>query len=116
MSTPSIPSRIAKNVRNNLLAGLAVMAPIGITIYAFNWLFESVDAILGPYLSRLLARAVPTMLEKSGRIPGVGIAATVVLLYLTGSATRSYFGGRLVRIWDTFIKRVPLFGAINMAV
>jgi uncharacterized membrane protein len=107
-------ANIAKNLRNNLLAGSAVMAPIGVTVYAFNWLFEAVDAILGPQLNDLLARAFPTLV--AGRIPGLGIAATLILLYITGSVTRSYLGSQIVRIWDRFIKKVPLFGAINMAV
>lgn len=105
---------VARNLRNNLLAGAAVMAPIGVTVYAFNWLFEAVDAILGPRLNDLLARAFPNVM--AGRIPGLGIAATLVILYVTGSATRSYLGGQIVRIWDRFIKKVPLFGSINMAV
>src|SRR5688572_24129959 len=107
-------AQITRNLRNNLLAGAAVMAPIGVTVYAFNWLFEAVDAILGPRLSDLIWRIFPNLSQ--GRIPGLGIAATLILLYLTGYVTRSYLGGQLIRMWDRFIKRVPLFGTINMAV
>lgn len=104
----------ARNVRNNLLAGLAVMAPVGVTIYAFNALFENVDAILGPYLNRLLGHFFPTAFSDA-RIPGLGIFATVLLLYVAGSVARSYVGGQLLLAWETFIARVPIFGGINKA-
>lgn len=107
-------ARITKNLRNNLLAGAAVTAPIGVTVYAFNWLFEAVDAILGPSLSQLIATLFPSITQ--GRIYGLGLVATLILLYLTGYVTRSYLGTQLIRMWDRFIKKVPLFGAIHMAV
>lgn len=107
-------SRLARNLRNNLLAGLAVMAPIGVTIYAFNALFESVDAILGPRLNELLVHTFPRVFGET-KIPGLGIAATIVILYATGSAMRSFAGKQLLALWEGFIERVPVFGTINMA-
>jgi uncharacterized membrane protein len=111
----SIVSSMTRNVRNNLLAGLLVMAPVGVTIYAFNALFQNVDAILGPYLNDLLVYTFPD-LSRAGRIPGLGIAATLVILYVAGSVMRSYVGARLLGFWERFIDRVPVFGTINMAV
>lgn len=112
MSSPS--SRLARNLRNNLFAGLLVMTPVGITIYAFNALFFNVDAILGPSLNDLLTRMFPGVFTAT-RIPGLGIAATVILLYITGSVMRSYVGRRLLKLWENFIERIPVFGTINMA-
>jgi uncharacterized membrane protein len=97
-------ARITKNLRNNLLAGLAVMAPIGVTIYAFNMLFESVDAILGPRLNDLLVRSFPRAFGET-RIPGLGIVATLILLYVTGSLMRSYVGKQLYRLWESSINK-----------
>src|SRR5207253_5786912 len=67
---------------------LAVMAPIGVTVYAFNWLFEGIDAILGPTLSKLLGRTFPTVFQEEQRIPGLGFAATIILLFLDRKSTR----------------------------
>ncbi|MCK6548178.1 DUF502 domain-containing protein [Myxococcota bacterium] len=107
-------SGFMRNVRNNLLAGLAVMAPVGVTIYAFNVLFGSIDAIFGPHLNRLLEYFFPTAFPQA-RIPGLGIVATVALLYVAGSLARSYVGGQLLAAWEAFITRVPVFGGINKA-
>jgi uncharacterized membrane protein len=107
-------TRITRNLRNNLIAGLLVMAPVGVTIYAFNALFQNVDAILGPHLNDLLVYTFPE-LARAGRIPGLGIIATLIILYLAGSVMRSYVGARLLTAWEKFIDKVPVFGTINMA-
>lgn len=107
-------ARIARNLRNNLIAGLLVMAPLGVTIYAFEALFENVDAILGPRLHDLLLHTFPQLVGVR-RIPGLGIVATLVLLYLAGSLMRSYVGTQLLRVWEAFIEKIPVFGTINMA-
>jgi uncharacterized membrane protein len=108
-----ILSRVTRNIRNNLLAGLLVAAPLGVTVYLFRLLFESVDAILGPALNDLLDYSFPELAHR--RIPGLGIAATILILYAAGSLTRSYVGTRLLRVWEAFIAKVPVFGAINSA-
>lgn len=114
MAADALSSRVTRNVRNNLLAGLAVMAPVGVTIYAFNALFQSIDAILGPRLNDLLVTTFPRVFGET-KIPGLGIFATVLLLYLAGSVMRSYVGTQLLRLWEGFIEKVPVFGSINMA-
>jgi uncharacterized membrane protein len=106
-------TRFTRTLRNNLFAGLLVIAPIGVTVYAFNALFESIDAILGPRLSDLLVRAFPEFVRE--RIPGLGIAATLLIIFVTGSLARSYVGTQLVKVWEMFIAKVPVFGTINMA-
>jgi uncharacterized membrane protein len=106
-------ARVTRNLRNNLFAGLLVMAPVGITIYAFNALFESIDAILGPKISDLLVRVFPEFVRE--RIPGLGVGATILLLYGAGWLARSYVGTQLVLLWDKFIQKVPVFGTIHMA-
>lgn len=104
---------LARNIRNNLFAGLLVMVPVGVTVYVFRLLFENIDAIFGPHLNGLLVSIFPALANRP--IPGLGIAATVVLLYATGSLARSYIGARLVRLWERFIEKVPVLGTINMA-
>jgi uncharacterized membrane protein len=106
-------ARITRNVRNNLLAGLLVAAPLGISIYVFQLLFANIDAIFGPALNDLLDYTFPELAHR--RIPGLGIVAALVILYGAGSLTRSYVGTQLLRLWEGFIEKVPVFGAINMA-
>lgn len=106
-------SRLARNLRNNLLAGLLVAAPLGVTVYVFRLLFDGIDAIFGPALNDLLVYSFPELADR--RIPGLGIMATILVLYGAGSLTRSYVGTRLIRLWEAFIAKVPVFGAINSA-
>ena len=110
----SFASRVARNVRANLLAGLLVMVPLGVTVLIFRLLFRKVDAILGPFLYRIIHHWYPDLFVER-RIPGLGIAATLLLLYVAGSLTRIYLGRQLFALWEAFIGKVPLFGSINKA-
>jgi uncharacterized membrane protein len=49
------------------------------------------------------------------RIPGLGIIATLILLYLVGMLTRFYVGRKIFGLWEAFIGKVPLFRSINKA-
>jgi uncharacterized membrane protein len=109
----SLAARIARNLRTNLLAGLLVMVPVGVTILIFGLLFRKVDAILGPLMYSLLAKWWPEIFNIDRRVPGLGIAATLLLLYIAGSLTRFYFGRQILGLWERFISKVPLFRTIN---
>ncbi len=110
----SFVARIAKNLRTNLLAGLLVMVPLGVTVLIFRLLFQKVDSILGPFLYGLLARWHPELFVDR-RIPGLGIVASLLLLYIAGALTRIYLGRQLFALWEWFIAKIPLFGTINKA-
>src|SRR5262245_33357133 len=109
----TLAARLARNIRTNLLAGLLVMVPVGVTLLIFSLLFRKVAAILGPLRYGLLAKWRPEIFNVDGRIPGLGIAATLLLLYIAGSLTRFYFGRQLFGLWERFIGKVPLFRTIN---
>ncbi len=111
----SFASRLARNLRTNLLAGLLVMVPVGVTILIFRLLFRKVDAILGPLMYNFLAKWRPELFDVERRIPGLGIFATLILLYVAGALTRVYLGRQIFGLWEWFIARVPLFGSINKA-
>ncbi len=111
----SFAARVARNLRTNLLAGLLVMVPVGVTILIFRLLFQKVDAILGPLMYNLLSKWRPELFDVERRIAGIGIIATLVLLYIAGALTRVYLGRQIFGLWEWFIARVPLFGSINKA-
>lgn len=91
-------------IRNYLLTGLVVLGPTAVTIWVFFWLLNWVDNLLGRYL-RFAA-------FDYHRIPGLGLLATLVLLFLVGWLA-SWIGLRpLLRMWDGLLQRIPGVGLV----
>jgi uncharacterized membrane protein len=94
--------------RARVVTGLAVIAPIVVTIWIVVFLFRAIDGILQPLLVRLLGQ----------RIPGVGLLATLLLLYLVGLLVHT-IGFRTLLQWsDQLLLRIPflrdIYGSSKM--
>ncbi|HZD04985.1 MAG TPA: DUF502 domain-containing protein [Longimicrobiales bacterium] len=92
------PRRPLRALRRYLLEGLAVIGPIGVTVFVLSWLFQRLDGVLGEGLSRVLER----------RVPGLGIAVLVVLVVVVGWLTERALGARMVAAWDRALRHVPV--------
>jgi uncharacterized membrane protein len=89
-------------LRTNLLAGAAVVVPLVVTFLVLRFLFHSLDAILQPIVPYVLGRA----------IPGLGLLALVILVYVSGILARNFVGRWVSGGLDRLIGRVPLAGLI----
>jgi len=91
------------SLKRYFLTGLLVITPIWGTVLIFKTLFVVVDGILGD----LLASMVP-----NHYVPGLGILALVVLVFVTGLFAANFMGRQIVKIWEDFLNRVPLVRGI----
>ncbi|MFP3898218.1 MAG: DUF502 domain-containing protein [Dehalococcoidia bacterium] len=99
-SKKTSPDRqIARKIRRQFVAGILVILPIGAAVLILVWLFFTIDNFLQPVAKSLLGHTVP----------GLGVAITVVLVYLTGVVATSVVGRRLVRYGESLLARVPVF-------
>ncbi len=90
-------------LKRYLLTGLLVITPIWGTVLILRTLFEAVDGIIG----KSLATWFPHYYK-----PGLGILTLVLLIFLIGLLTRNYIGGRIVKLWEEFLHRVPVVRGI----
>lgn len=90
--------KVLKPFRRYLLAGIVVIAPLGVTAYVLWWIFVRLDGILGGYVQGALGVAVP----------GLGLVALILLLLLTGWLAERTLGGRLLAQWERLFRRLPL--------
>lgn len=96
MSDPG--RRPLRTLRRYLLEGLAVIGPVGVTLFVLVWIFQRLDGLLGDSLYEALGR----------RVPGLGILALAVLVVLVGWLTERALGARIVAAWDRLLRRVPV--------
>lgn len=85
-------------IRAKLLAGIVVTVPVVATIVALRFLFRNLDALLGPWIANLIGRS----------IPGLGLAATVLLIFIAGIVATNYVGRRLIAFMERAFSSVPL--------
>lgn len=94
-------SRFLSLLKNELLTGLLLMAPVGGAAWLVYSLITAVDGLF-PNTLRPRVWGVP--------LPGLGLIGVVVLALLVGLAAHNFVGRRLVALFDNVVHRIPLFG------
>ncbi len=102
-------------IRKTFLAGILVLAPITLTIYIFYLLFRTIDGILGHAVAQFLVEQLGLEGLKPP-IPGIGLLALVILIFLTGTIARNYIGGKFIAVGDYIVKHIPLINRIYIAI
>lgn len=87
-----------KRIRQVFLRGLLTLLPIIATIYLLYSLFRFLDRFLGAYISMLIGRT----------IPGIGIVAGFVIIFIMGSVVPNVIGQRLVHFAEKMIRKIPI--------
>lgn len=98
----SVRQKINTALRRYFLSGILVIVPLIITILVLRFLFKGIDGLLSPFLTKLLGY----------NIPGLGVVATIILIFLAGFLTANVIGSRLFRIWEIFWIKTPLVRTI----
>jgi uncharacterized membrane protein len=109
---PVRPRRgIIPRLRNYLLAGVIVTAPVSITLYV-SWLFiDFVDRQVTPLLP---AKYNPETYLPFG-LPGLGLLMMAVALTAIGALTAGFIGRFFVRAGEQLLARMPVVRTIYAA-
>jgi uncharacterized membrane protein len=99
------------NLKNIFLTGLAVMIPIGLTLYTLIFLIGMMDGLL----TIIPQRYHPDTLL-GFHIPGLGIIVTVVLIFICGLMTKSIIGNKIVRYSEGLLDKIPVVRSIHLAI
>jgi uncharacterized membrane protein len=91
-----------KNLLQYFFQGLVIIAPLGITLYAVLWVFNTIDSILPNILQYLF----PNLIEPV-HIPGLGFILAILLVLLIGKLSSSFLLGRFVELIDGVLERTP---------
>jgi uncharacterized membrane protein len=80
--------------------GLLTVLPIALTLYVLWWLGSMSEAVLGP----LLRLGLPN----ESYLPGMGLAAGVVLIFLVGLLVNARGISQLIGSGERLLNRLPL--------
>ena len=93
---------IVLHAQTMLAAGLLVVLPIGVTIFILKFFFDLFDPILQPLLKFLPGPS----------IPGLGVIALVLSIYIVGLIATQVVGGRLINVGHRVMERIPVIKSI----
>ncbi|MGH8003764.1 MAG: DUF502 domain-containing protein [Limisphaerales bacterium] len=85
-------------MRRLFLAGLLVVVPIIATYLILRFLFRTIDGLLAPVIAEVMGR----------NLPGVGLLATIVIVFVAGFLISSVLGSRLYSIGEVLFIKTPL--------
>lgn len=100
-----------KKLKQIFLTGLAVIVPIGLTLYILFFLIDIMDSLL---------KIIPLKYHPDTllgiHIPGLGTIVTVILIFLCGLVTASYVGNKIVQSGEDLLYRIPFVRNIYQAI
>jgi uncharacterized membrane protein len=91
-------------LRSALVRGLVVVLPIGFTVWLLWWIGSSTEALL----QRVILLVVPS----EHYLPGMGIAAALVLLLAAGTLFNALLVQSALASWERFLDRIPVVKTI----
>ncbi len=105
-----IKNNIGAHLRRYLIAGSLLLLPVALTYFILRFVFDIVDGVLGPSIAWLLEKFGVTW-----TLPGVGVAAAVLLIYVAGFVFANTIGRRLIAWGRKAVLRVPVIGVVYSA-
>jgi uncharacterized membrane protein len=105
------PILTVTTMRKYFITGLLILVPLAITLWVLNLIVGTMD-------KSLLLLPVSWRPEAlfGFAIPGLGTILTLLIIFLTGLATRNFIGNRVVALWEAVLKRIPVFNTIYSSV
>ena len=93
-----------RKFRSALVRGLVVVLPIGFTIWLLWWIGSTTESLL----RRLIVLVVPPEFY----MPGMGIAAALLLLLAAGTLFNALLVQSALAAWERFLDRIPVVKTI----
>ncbi|RXZ36267.1 DUF502 domain-containing protein [Oxalobacteraceae bacterium CAVE-383] len=98
-------------MRKYFITGLLVLVPLAITLWVLNLIIGTMDQSL-----LLLPESWRPETLIGFSIPGLGSILTLLIIFLTGVATRNFVGRQVVMLWEAILKRIPVVSSIYSSV
>jgi len=106
--SPAARVSVLGKLRAYFFTGLAITAPIAITIWATLWFVNIFDAWLKPY--------IPSYYNPDTylpfRVPGFGLIFALVAITFIGALAANLVGRTLIGLWENVLNRTPVVRSI----
>tara|TARA_B100001094_G_scaffold330018_1_gene394184 strand:- start:1140 stop:1754 length:615 start_codon:yes stop_codon:yes gene_type:complete len=108
MKEKTIKKSIFARLRNNFIAGVVVLIPIGITLY------------LTLFIIKFSGKIVPKGINPNNYlpfdIPGLEILIAVIIITFIGWLSLSFLGKKFFELFNNLLKKIPILRTIYSAI
>tara|TARA_Y100001980_G_C14380680_1_gene182801 strand:+ start:83 stop:697 length:615 start_codon:yes stop_codon:yes gene_type:complete len=108
MQNKNIKKSIFAKIRNNFIAGIVVLIPIGITLY------------LTLFIIRISSKVIPKEINPNNYlpfdIPGVEILIALIIITFIGWLSLSFLGKKFFELFNNILKKIPILRTIYSAI
>ena len=108
MSDKNIKKSIFTKIRNNFIAGIVVLIPIGITLY------------LTLFIIKVSGNIIPKEINPNNYlpfdIPGLEILTALFLITIIGWVSLSFIGKKFFEFFNNVLKKIPILRTIYSAI
>ena len=99
---------LLSSLRNNFIAGVVVLIPIGITLYLTLFIIN--------VSSKLIPKEITPNHYLPYNIPGLEILIAVLLITIIGWLSLSFIGKRLFNLFESVLNKIPIIRTVYSAV
>ena len=104
----NIKKSLLSKIRNNFIAGIVVLIPIGITLY------------LTLFFIKISGNIIPKEINPNNylpfNIPGVEILIALIFITFVGWLSLSFLGKKFFEIFNNILKKIPILRTIYSAI
>lgn len=93
-------------MKKYIITGLLIWIPLAITIWVLHLIVTTMDQTLT--LLPFKFRPEFNLFDHVVYIPGLGVIATVLVVFLTGLFGSNILGQRLITFWENLLGRIPV--------
>ena len=108
MEKKNIKKSIFSKIRNNFIAGIVVLIPIGITLY------------LTIFFVKISGNIIPKEINPNNYlpfdIPGVEILVALIFITFIGWLSLSFLGKKFFELFNNILKKIPILRTIYSAI
>ena len=108
MEKKNIKKSVFSKIRNNFIAGVVVLIPIGITLY------------LTLFFIRISGNIIPKEINPNNylpfNIPGLEIFVALIFITLIGWISLSFLGKKFLELFNNILKKIPILRTIYSAI
>ena len=108
MTGKTFKKSVFAKLRNNFIAGVVALIPIGITLY------------LTLFIIKLSTRLIPKEINPNNYlpfdIPGLEIIIALIFITLVGWVSLSFLGKKFFELFNNILRRIPILRTIYSAI
>jgi uncharacterized membrane protein len=101
--------RLAGWLQHRFFAGVAIAAPIGLTILVVWWFVTTIDSVVWGLIKQAFGSSAASTWN---HIPGVGLVVAAIALTALGALAANIAGRAILQLGEKIVARVPLVRTI----